>query len=144
MFISFIYASLHGLVKQKACQQGSRDPFGPGHSVRFAKVGLGPELVSFDVSTNGFNFTTTAGFTNLLDPANSDDPANTLSDRIVLTFTLNATTYHVAFGSDPSFPAIPDDAIDLTTIPVQGLPPNPYYENGTVQKVATVFSAPGT
>src|SRR5215471_13904288 len=40
MFISFIYASLHGLVKQKACQQGSRDPFGPGHSVRFAKVGL--------------------------------------------------------------------------------------------------------
>src|SRR5215831_4861903 len=42
MFISFIYASLHGLVKQKACQQGSRDPFGPGHSVRFAKVGLVP------------------------------------------------------------------------------------------------------
>src|SRR5215831_17411337 len=43
MFISFIYASLHGLVKQKACQQGSRDPFGPGHSVRFAKVGLAKE-----------------------------------------------------------------------------------------------------
>src|SRR5215471_2725290 len=40
MFISFIYAPLHGLVKPKACQQGSRDPFGPGHSVRFAKVGL--------------------------------------------------------------------------------------------------------
>src|SRR5215472_18302862 len=79
-----------------------------GNGGRISNFTLGPELVSFDVSTNGFNFTTTAGFTNLLDPANSDDPANTLSDRIVLTFTLNATTYHVAFGSDPSFPAIPD------------------------------------
>ena len=65
-----------------------------------------------------------------------------MSDRFVDSFA-GPQPYHVAFGSDPDLPAIPTGARDLTTIPEQGLPPNPYFEDGTVQKVGTVFTAPG-
>jgi hypothetical protein len=111
-----------------------------GRISNFNQVG---ESISFDITTAGNNFITTTSFTNLVDPPGGDDPPGTVSDRIVLTFVLDATTYHVAFGSDPDLPNIPAGATDLTTVPQQGLPPNPYFENAAFQKVATVFSAPG-
>ena len=111
-----------------------------GRISNFNQVG---ESVSFDITTGGNNFITTTSFTNLVEPPGGDDPPGTVSDRIVLTFVADTTTYHVAFGSDPNLPNIPAGATDLTTVPQQGLPPNPYFEDGTIQKVATVFSAPG-
>jgi len=115
-----------------------------GNGGRISNFTLGTESVSFDLSWHGGSIGDTfALFTNLLDRANSDDPLNTVSDRIVLTFPPNVMTYHVAFGSDDlnDLPAIPTNivTIDLTTVPEQGLPPNPYYENGDYQKIATVF-----
>ena len=105
-----------------------------GRVSNFLSVG---ESISFDL-TNTTDFETTSLFTNLLEPGST-----TVSDRFVDSFT-GAQPYHVAFGSDPDLPAIPAGARDLTLIPEQGLPPNPYFENGTVQKVGTVFTAPGT
>ena len=110
---------------------------------RISNLMFNGESVSFDISTLGVDFFSISGFTNLLEPANADDPQGTVSDRFVVTTTEGATTYHVTLGSDPDLPTIPPGATDLTTIPDQGLPPNPYYEDGTVQKVGTIFNLPG-
>jgi hypothetical protein len=114
-----------------------------GNGGRISNFNLVGESVSFDITTGGNNFITLTSFTNLVEPPGGDDPPGTVSDRIVLTFVLDTTTYHVAFGSDPDLPNIPAVATDLTTVPQQGLPPNPYFEDGTSRRVATVFSAPG-
>lgn len=101
------------------------------------QYGAGHESVSFDVDVYTNHYNTTSGYTNLLE-ASGD-----LSDRIVLSFIQGAATYHVDFGSDPELPAIPSGAVDLSSLPSQGLP-SPYYENGDWQKVATVFNDNGT
>jgi hypothetical protein len=76
-----------------------------------------------------------SGFTNLTEPGSS-----TVSDRIVLTLTGGSDLIGVQFGSDANLPVIPSGAVDLTTIAAQGLPSNPYHEDGTLQLVATFFS----
>jgi hypothetical protein len=103
------------------------------------------ESVSFDLSVNPNNsFLTTTDFTRLLDPAGSDDVTGTVSDVFTFSVVNGQTTYHVNFGSDPNLPTIPAGATDLTTISAQGLPANPYYEDGTFQQVGTAFAiAPG-
>jgi len=55
----------------------------------------------------------------------------------------SAALFRHVFGSDPNLPAIPNGAVDFTTIPAQGLPANPYFEDGTSQKVATIFTSNG-
>jgi hypothetical protein len=115
-----------------------------GNGGRITNFKLAAESVSFDVAIVFTNATAArTDFTNLVDPPNQDDPANTVSDRLVVVFQAAAggadTTYHVAFGSDPDLPDIPANAIDFTTIPAQGLPANPYFENGDFQKIASVF-----
>jgi hypothetical protein len=96
------------------------------------------ELVVFDVSfAVSFGVPTEAGFTNLLEPGST-----TVSDRFQLLVAAAPSgrgTYHVEFGSDPNLPLIQPEAIDLTTVPGQGLPPNPYFENGTLQLVGSAF-----
>ncbi|MFO1430909.1 MAG: PEP-CTERM sorting domain-containing protein [Candidatus Competibacteraceae bacterium] len=101
------------------------------------QYGAGNESVSFDVDVYTNHYSTITGYTNLLE-ASGD-----VSDRIVLSFVQGALTYHVDFGSDPELPAIPSGAIDLSSLPSQGLP-SPYYENGDWQKVATIFNDDGT
>jgi hypothetical protein len=115
-----------------------------GNGGRVSNFATSGELISFDLTAPNVLQLATAGFTNLLDPAGSDDPVGTVSDRFVEAFgPVPFTTYHVAFGSDPDLPAIPNGAVDLTTIDVQGLPPNPYFENGLVQKVGSSFMQNG-
>ena len=110
---------------------------------RITNFMLGFESVSFDISTNGNAFISASGYTNLLYPLNNDGQVGSVSDRFIFTTTSGAMTYHVSFGSDTgTLPAIPNGAIDLTTVPDELLPPNPYYENSTFQKVGSVFSAP--
>jgi hypothetical protein len=50
----------------------------------------------------------------------------------------------VQFGSDANLPVIPTGATDLTTILRQGLPPNPYFEDGTLQYVGSIFNTAAT
>jgi len=117
-----------------------------GMGNRISNLVQADESVSFDVSIVGLNIDVQpplAGFTNLLEPVGSDDPPNTVSDRFVVSFAVGVPTYHVALGSDPDLPAIPTGAVDLTTFPLQGLQPNPYYENGTFQLVGTIFDVNG-
>jgi hypothetical protein len=112
-----------------------------GRVTNFTRTG---ELVSFDLTAPGVAQIAVSGFTNLLERAGSDAPTGTVSDRFVEVFgPVPFTTYHVAIGSDPDLPPIPTGATDLTTIPEQGLPANPYFENGTVQKIGTSFQASG-
>jgi hypothetical protein len=102
----------------------------------FSSIG---ESISFDLSLASGDFITVSGFTDLLEPG-----SRSVSDRFVYSFTSGALAYHVEFGSDPDLPAIPTNAIDFTTIPEQGLPPNPYFENGRLQLVATAFLGSST
>jgi hypothetical protein len=103
-----------------------------GRVSNFLNVG---ESVTFDLTfMTSLPPPTESGFTNLLEPGST-----TVSDRFVLSLTAGSPTYHVAFGSDPDLPAIPPGALDLTQVPQQGLPPNPYFEDGTLQLVATAF-----
>ena len=88
-------------------------------------------------------------YTNLLDPGPEDTPG-TVSDRFLEKVSVFVDenhdvfhSVHVVFGSDPDLPEIPtstQNVFDLTTFPAQGLPANPYYENGKIQLVATVFA----
>jgi hypothetical protein len=105
---------------------------------RISNLVFAGESASFDVSVNPGAVASSA-FTNLLEPANAELPQGTVSDRFVDSFSANSSTYHVTLGSYPDLPTIPSGATDLTTIPVQGLPSNPYYEDGTVQLVGTAF-----
>jgi hypothetical protein len=115
-----------------------------GNGGRVSNFVILGESISFDLTAPGVAQIAASGFTNLLDPASSDDPGGTVSDRFVEVFgPIPFTTYHVAFGSDPNLPVIPAGATDLTTIPAQGLPANPYFENGTVQKVGSSFQSSG-
>ena len=115
-----------------------------GNGGRVSNFILLGESISFDLTAPGVLQFANSGFTNLLDPATSDDPGGTVSDRFVEVFgPVPFTTYHVSIGSDPNLPAIPAGANDLTTIPLQGLPPNPYFEDGTVQKVGSSFQSTG-
>jgi hypothetical protein len=111
-----------------------------GRISNFTQVG---ESVRFDITAPSLLQITSAAFTNLLDPPTSDDPVDSVSDRIVISFGAPFTTYHVEFGSDPDLPNIPANAVDLTTIFMQELPANPYYEDATLQKVATIFNSTG-
>jgi hypothetical protein len=104
-----------------------------GNGGRVSNFLISGESVSFDLTVPTAIRITESGFTNLLEPGST-----IVSDTFVESFT-SSPTYHVAFGSDPNLPVIPPGAIDLTTIPQQGLPPNPYFENGTLQKVASAF-----
>lgn len=99
-----------------------------GNVSNFSQSG---ELINFDFYQL-CSFCSGTGYTNLIDPGTS-----AVSDAFY--FSVNDSTIHVAFGSAPDLPAIPAGAIDLTTIPVQGLPSNPYYEDGTLQYVGTAF-----
>src|SRR5262249_23590180 len=102
------------------------------------------ELVSFDLTAPGVGQFPASGFTNLVERAGTDDPTGTVSDRFVAIFGPPfSPLYHVSIGSDPDLPPIPTGAMDLTTIPDQGLPANPYFEDGTVQKVGTIFQGSG-
>jgi len=115
-----------------------------GNGGRITNFNRAGEFISFDITTGGNAFITTAGFTTLAEPINDED-ARFDSDRIVLTFMTGAATYHVAIGSDPDLPDIPANARDFTTIANQMLPPNPYNEDGsTFQRVATVFAVDGS
>jgi hypothetical protein len=109
-----------------------------GRVSSFATLG---EFISFNLTALGV--AQSANFTNLLDPAGSDDPVGTVSDRFTFVSGQVPSTTFVAFGSDPDLPGIPAGATDATTIPAQGLPPNPYFENGLVQKVFTSFTPTG-
>jgi hypothetical protein len=114
-----------------------------GRVSNFVRLG---EFISFDLTVPGSSQVAAASaFTNLLEPAGADDPVGTVSDRFVFVQDqVSSTTYHVAFSSDdPNLAAIPAGATDATTIPAQGLPPNPYFENGLVQKVYTTFTTAG-
>ena len=106
---------------------------------RVSNLTFAGESVSFDLTLSFVRFGTISGFTQLLDPVGSDDPTGTVSDVLVLSFVRGNSTYHISFGSDPDLPAIPVGSFDLTTIPQQGLPPNPYYEDGTFQLAGTSF-----
>jgi len=109
-----------------------------GRVSNFATFG---EFISFNLTALGVAQGAVSDFTNLLQPAGSDAPVGTVSDRFTAVFgPVPFTTYHVEFGSDPNLPIIPAGATDATTIPAQGLPPNPYFENGLVQKVFTSFT----
>jgi hypothetical protein len=115
-----------------------------GNGGRISNFILLGESISFDLTAPNVSQIATSGFTDLLDPTTSDDPVRTVSDRFVEIFgPVPFTTYHVAFGSDPDLPAIPNGATDLTTILLQGLPPNPYFEDGTSQKVGSSFQSNG-
>ena len=108
-----------------------------GRITNFSHVG---ESISFDLAAPGVLASAFSGYTNLLE---TGDPLNSVSDRFVYSFTTPFQTLHVIFGSDPDLPAIPGGATDLTTIPLQGLPADPYFEDGTSQKVATLFLTTG-
>ena len=112
---------------------------------RVSNLQFDTESVSFDLSViTGGNFVTQTLFTRLLNPIGSEDQVNTVSDVLVISIVNGAPTYHVHIGSDPQLPTIPEGALDLTTVPQQILPADPYYENGTSQLVGTVFFiAPG-
>jgi hypothetical protein len=116
-----------------------------GNGGRVSNFVTSGEMISFDLTALNVSQAAVSDFTNLLDPAGSDDPVGTVSDRFLDVFgpVVPFATYHVAFGSDPDLPAIPSGATDATTIPLQGLPPNPYFENGLVQKVFTSFTSTG-
>src|SRR5262245_50034887 len=105
-----------------------------GNGGRVSNFFTSGEFVSFNLTGANTGQATVSGFTNLLEPGST-----TVSDRFVESFTNGSSTYFVAFGSDPDLPAIPAGALDLTTVPIQGLPPNPYFEDGTLQKVATAI-----
>jgi hypothetical protein len=62
-----------------------------------------------------------------------------VSDVLLYEVVNGQPSYQVTFGSAPDLPVIPPSAVDLTTIGVQGLPADPYYENGAVQQVGTSF-----
>jgi hypothetical protein len=103
---------------------------------RVSNLQVNTESVSFDLLLNpSQSFSTVVGFTRLL------DPGNTVSDVLEYSIVLGAPTYHVQIGSDPQLPVIPEGATDLTTIPQQGLPADPFYENGALQLVGTAFTA---
>ncbi len=103
---------------------------------RVSNLTFSGESVNFDmalpVGARTFPETSIA-YTKLVDSNGQD------SDVIVFTYQAFQSSYHVAFGSDPDLPVIPSLAIDLTTISAQGLPANPYYENGSLQKVGSLF-----
>ena len=117
-------------------------PLTGGNISWITNFNLNGENVSFDVSTDGNNFQSKTGYTTLWETVSGGGGVE--SDRIVITSTLGAATYHVEFGSDPSLPAIPGGAIDLTTLASQGLPNGPILETGDYQKLATVFNANGS
>jgi hypothetical protein len=116
-----------------------------GNGGRVSNFATSGEMISFDLTALNVSQAAVSDFTNLIEPAGSDDPVGTVSDRFVDQFgpVVPFATYHVAFGSDPNLPIIPAGATDATTIPLQGLPPNPYFENGLVQKVFTSFTSTG-
>jgi len=106
-----------------------------GNGGRVSNLTITPESASFDLTVfQGIKFTTVSGYTNLVEPGSSE-----ISDRLVVSVVKGAPTYHVEFGSDPQLAAIPSGALDLTTVPVQYLPPNPYYEDGTLQYVGRLY-----
>lgn len=105
---------------------------------RVTNLQLNSESVSFDLSLAG-PLGSEAGYTQLL-----DFPSNAVSDVLVIQFFTDLTTFHVQIGSDSQLPTIPNGAIDLTTIPQQHLPADPFYETGALQSVGTTFgTAPG-
>jgi hypothetical protein len=96
-----------------------------GNGGRVTDFYLSGGFVSFDLSLGFFtNYETLSAFTNLIDPSSGD-----VSDRFVYEFVNLAPVYSVQFGLNPTLPIIPPGAEDLTKIPEQGLPPDPYYEN---------------
>jgi hypothetical protein len=100
------------------------------------------EKISFNISTNGMQFDDGAFFTVLREP-DVEDRLGAISDVFVMRFTKDSPTYFVFFCSDPDTSQCESATVggtDLTTVPGQGLPPNPYFENGQPQKVGTVFS----
>lgn len=103
---------------------------------RVSNLVIGIESISFDFSLyQGTSFIDRIGYTNLMEPMSTTD----VSDRLVWSVVNGALTYHVEFGSDPDLPLIPAGAVDLTTVPEQGLPSNPYFEDGTLQYVGKAF-----
>jgi hypothetical protein len=114
-----------------------------GNGGRITNFTTGGELISFDLTAMGVAQVAGSGFTNLVDQG-PEDTKGTVSDRFVVTFGKPPfATYHVSFGSDPDLPAIPSGAIDLTTSRIQGLPPNPYFEDGKQDLVGTSLKANG-
>jgi len=107
-----------------------------GNGGRVTDFYLSGGFVSFDLSLGFFtDYTTLSAFTNLIDPSSGD-----VSDRFVYEFVNLSSVYSVQFGLNPTLPVIPPGAEDLTTIPVQGLPPDPYYlQPGAPQLVGTAF-----
>jgi hypothetical protein len=112
-----------------------------GDGGRISNFSIDGEFVTFDVSFEvAFGVSTFAGFTKLVEPQGLAESL-TVSDGFqifVFAAPSGRGTYRVQFGSDPNLPFIQPEAIDLTTIPGQGLPPNPYFENGTLQLVGTI------
>jgi PEP-CTERM motif len=106
-----------------------------GDAGRISNFILIGQSISFDLALpNAFyNYETGSAYTNLV------ERSGTVEDRVVYTFVFGAPTYYVAFGSEPDLPEIPAGAEDLTTVPRQGLPPNPYYVSGQPQLAATAF-----
>jgi PEP-CTERM motif len=105
-----------------------------------ANLQLNAESVSFDLLIGcppRVLCVPTTAYTRLLEPGTS-----VVSDLLLISFTFvdSQFTAHVQIGSDPDLPTIPGGAVDLTTIPAQGLPANPYFEDGTSQLVGTTFS----
>lgn len=104
---------------------------------RVSNLVIGAESISFDLTLySGTSFANRIGYTNLFDPNSTE-----VSDRLIWTVVNGLSTYHVEFGSDPDLPVIPNDpsVVDLTTVPEQGLPASPYFEDGTLQYVGKAF-----
>ncbi len=101
---------------------------------RVSNLVINNESISFDLTLFPGAFLNRIGYTNLLEPNSTE-----VSDRLIWTVVNGLPTYHVQFGSDPELPDIPPGAVDLTTFPEQGLPPNPYFEDGTLQYVGRAF-----
>ena len=114
-----------------------------GNGGRITNFMTSGELISFDLTALGVAQKAGSGFTNLVDQG-PEDKKGTVSDRLVVMFgNPPFPTYHVSFGSDPDLPAIPSGAIDLTTVPDQGLHANPYPEIGKQELVGTTLKANG-
>jgi hypothetical protein len=87
----------------------------------------GPEFVSFTYLEFAPASTTITVFTDLLDPGTT-----TVSDRLVLSQTQGSALITGIFGSDPTLPAIPPNAVPF-------FPPRA--EDGTFQLLA-IYSEP--
>src|SRR5260370_12328076 len=66
-----------------------------GNGGRVSNFVILGESISFDLTAPGVAQIAASGFTNLLDPASSDDPGGTVSHRFVQAFEpLPFNTYH--------------------------------------------------